>query len=139
MLHLKNRCCFSVLFTLLVACCMCLTFAGSGCESSIAMPEKPANNATVSGTVTLDGKPVSGANVGFFSMQFGMAGHTTLDKEGNFKLPDPIAPGDYQIYFLTDNGQPLRGMPAKYMSETSSDHSVSVKEGENQLVIEIKS
>lgn len=141
MLHLKNRgrCSVQFKFTLLITYFVCLAFTVSGCESSIAVPEKPADNATVSGTVTLNGKPVSGGNVGFYSMQFGMAGHTALDKEGKFTFADPIAPGDYQVYFITDNGKPLRGMPAKYMSETSSDFSVPVKDGENQLVIDIKS
>ena len=123
--------------TLLIVCVACFTF--SGCESTLDIPEKPADNATVSGTVTLNGKPVTGGNVGFFSMQFGMAGHAALDKEGKFTLPDPIAPGDYQIYFMTDSGQPLGRMPAKYMSETSSDFKVSVKESENQLSIDLKS
>ncbi|WP_339735431.1 hypothetical protein [uncultured Gimesia sp.] len=141
MLHLKNccRCSVQFKFTLLITYFVCLAFTVSGCESSIAVPEKPADNSAVSGTVTLNGKPVSGGEVGFFSLQFGMAGQAALDKDGKFKLSDPIAPGDYRIYFLSGNGQPLRGMPVKYMSETSSDYSVAVKDGENQLVIEIKS
>ncbi|QDU07120.1 hypothetical protein [Gimesia aquarii] len=139
MLHLKIRRIRSIAFrsTLLIAFVASLIF--TGCESTLDVPEKPADNATVSGTVTLNGKPVSGGNVGFYSMQFGMAGQAALDKEGKFTLSEPIAPGDYQIYFMTDNGQPLRGIPAKYMSETSSDYSVTVKESNNQLAIDLKS
>ena len=139
MLHLNNSRSHSTAMrsTLLIVCVACFTF--TGCESTSDIPEKPADNATVSGTVTLNGKPVTGGNVGFFSMQFGMAGHAVLDKDGKFTLPDPIAPGDYQIYFMTDNGQPLGRIPAKYMSETSSDFKVSVKESKNQLSIDLKS
>lgn len=117
-------------------------FAGlvlAGCEASLETPEKPADSATVSGTVKLNGKPVTSGQVGFFSMKFGMAGQADLDGEGNFTLPDPIAPGEYRIYFIPQNGQAPDGMPAKYMSETSSDYSVPVEASYNQLVIDIKS
>lgn len=124
----------SIISVVLLAC---LTL--SGCESSLDMPEKPADSATVSGTVTLNGKPVTAGKVGFYSLQFGMAGQAALDNAGKFTLPDPVAPGDYRIYFMGKNGQPPSGMPVKYMSETSSDYSVSVKENDNQLTIDLKS
>lgn len=139
MLHLKISRIHSIAFRsiLFIAFVACLTF--TGCESTLDVPEKPADNAAVSGTVTLNGKPVSGGEVGFFSLQFGMAGQATLDKEGKFTLSEPIAPGDYRVYFLSSNGRPLSGMPAKYMSETSSDYSVTVKESDNQVTIDLKS
>lgn len=111
----------------------------TGCEASLETPEKPADNATVSGTVKLNGKPVKTGQVGFFSMKFGMAGQADLDAEGKFTLPDPIAPGEYRIYFIPQNGQAPGGMPEKYMSETSSDYSVPVQANDNQLSIDIKS
>ncbi|WP_417393069.1 hypothetical protein [Gimesia sp.] len=111
----------------------------TSCEASLETPEKPDDNATVSGTVTLNGKPVTSGQVGFFSMNFGMAGQADLDGEGKFTLPDPIAPGEYRIYFIPQNGQAPGGMPAKYMSETSSDYSVPVEASDNQLTIDIKS
>ncbi|QDT95103.1 hypothetical protein [Gimesia aquarii] len=137
--HVKTHCCRSVEFRILIASFLCLTFTSVGCESKIAVPEKPADSAKVSGLVTLNGKPVSGGEVGFFSLQFGMAGQAALDKEGKFTLSEPIAPGDYRIYFLSGDSRPLNGMPAKYMSETSSDFSVTVKESDNQLTIDLKS
>lgn len=141
MLHLKNRRCryVEINYILHVVCFACIIFMSTGCESTIAVPEKPGYSATVSGRVTLNGKPVNGGEVGFFSLQFGMAGQAELDKDGKFTLADPIAPGDYRIYFLSGNGQPLNGMPTKYMSETSSDFTVSVKESDNQLTIDLKS
>jgi len=111
----------------------------AGCEASLETPEKPADNATVSGTVKLNGQPVTTGEVGFFSMKFGMVGQASLDGEGKFTLPDPIAPGEYRIYFIPQNGQAPGGMPAKYMSETSSDYSVPVKANDNQVSIDIKS
>lgn len=111
----------------------------TGCEASLETPEKPDDNATVSGTVTLNGKPVTSGQVGFFSLKFGMAGQAELNGEGKFTLPDPIAPGEYRVYFITDNGQPPGGMPAKYMSETSSDYTVPVQPSANQVSIDIKS
>lgn len=129
----------TVVFKSLVSAVLLACLTLTGCESSLEMPEKPADNATVSGIVTLNGKPVTAGEVGFYSLQFGMAGQAALDNEGKFSLPDPVAPGDYRIYFMGRNGQPPSGMPAKYMSETSSDYSVSVKENDNQLTIDLKS
>ncbi|WP_154934985.1 hypothetical protein [Gimesia maris] len=111
----------------------------TGCEASLETPENPADNATVSGTVKLNGKPVKTGQVGFFSLKFGMAGQAELNGEGKFTLPDPIAPGEYRIYFAPQNGQTPGGMPEKYMTETSSDYIVTVKDGANQLSIDIKS
>lgn len=126
-------------FLFVIAGSLTLPLFGSGCESSIPQPEKPADSSTVSGTVTLNGKPVGGGEIGLYSLQFGMAGQAALDPEGKFKLSDPIAPGEYRVYFFAGNGQSLSSMPTKYMSETSSDYTVSVKEGDNALTVDIKS
>ncbi len=123
----------SIMFAALVACLLL-----TGCEKTLDIPEKPADSATISGTVTLNGKPLSGGNVAFYSLQFGMAGQSPLDSQGKFALPDPVAPGEYRIFFITGNGQPLSGMPAKYMSETSSDYDITVEGSDNQLAIDIK-
>ena len=57
-----------------------------------------------------------------------------LDKKGEFTIADPVAPGDYQVFFIG-----TKGMPDKYISETSSDYIVTVKDEANQLTIDIKS
>tara|TARA_R110002111_G_scaffold126741_5_gene191428 strand:- start:5609 stop:6034 length:426 start_codon:yes stop_codon:yes gene_type:complete len=126
---------FKSITSVVLVACLLLT----GCEKTLDVPEKPADSATLAGTVTLNGKPLSGGNVGFYSLQFGMAGQAPLDNEGKFTLPDPVAPGAYRIFFITGNGQSLSGMPAKYMSETSSDYDITVEGSDNQLAIDIKS
>lgn len=105
-----------------------------GCEASLETPEKPVDTATVSGTVTLNGSPVTTGQVGLYSLSFGSLVQGELDKEGKFTILDPVAPGDYQVFFIG-----TKGMPAKYTTETSSDYVVTVKNEANQLSIDIKS
>lgn len=131
---LKTRrylCCHSSLCLLLT---LSLGALLAGCEASLETPEKPADTATVSGTVTLNGSPVTTGQVGLYSLSFGTLVQGELDKEGKFTITDPVAPGDYQVFFIS-----TKGMPAKYMTETSSDYTVTVKGEANQLSIDIKS
>ncbi|HBL42582.1 hypothetical protein [Gimesia sp.] len=97
-------------------------------------PEKPADTASVSGKVTLNGSPVTSGQVGLYSVDYGTLIQGDLDKKGEFTIADPVAPGDYQVFFIG-----TKGMPDKYISETSSDYIVTVKDEANQLTIDIKS
>tara|TARA_R110000868_G_scaffold411659_1_gene707070 strand:- start:128874 stop:129224 length:351 start_codon:yes stop_codon:yes gene_type:complete len=106
----------------------------SGCEAKLETPEKPADSATVSGKVTLNGSPVTTGQIGLYSIDYGTLLQGELDKKGEFTITDPVAPGDYQVFFIG-----TKGMPGKYMSETSSDYIVPVKDEANQLSIDIKS
>jgi hypothetical protein len=116
---------------------MLILFSGtvlSGCEAKLETPEKPADTATVSGKVTLNGSPVTSGQVGLYSLDYGTLIQGDLDKKGEFTIADPVAPGDYQVFFIG-----TKGMPDKYLSETSSDYIVPVKNEANQLSIDIKS
>lgn len=128
-----KRCLFrrTSLHLLMTLACAIIQF---GCEAKLETPEKPADTATVSGTVTLNGSPVTTGQVGLYSLSHGTLIQSELDSKGKFTLADPVAPGDYQVFFIG-----TQGMPAKYMSETSSDYIVPVKESENELTIDIKS
>ncbi|WP_339683323.1 hypothetical protein [Gimesia maris] len=118
-------------------CLMLILLSGtvlSGCEAKLETPEKPADSATVSGKVTLNGSPVTTGQIGLYSIDYGTLLQGELDKKGEFTITDPVAPGDYQVFFIG-----TKGMPGKYMSETSSDYIVPVKDEANQLSIDIKS
>ena len=64
------------LFALLGATCVLL-----GCSGSKELPRSP-----VKGRITLGGKPVSGATVGFESKGIGVAQTTTTDEDGKYEF-----------------------------------------------------
>ena len=68
-----------------IACCICLLAAGCG-------PGRPAT-VPVKGTVTLDGKPVAGAQVMLMPQQGGRPAQGLTDGSGRFAL-ETFAPGD---------------------------------------------
>lgn len=112
--------------------------------------------AAVSGTITLDGKPVSGASVFFvpsagsdsasasqpFTRAFG-----TTDSRGNYvlyyaraKTGARVGEYDVKISKITINDQqdkPVQGLPAKYNED--SNLKAVVKTGANQLSFDLES
>ena len=50
----------------------------------------------VSGTITMDGKPLAGADVNFVTEQF--VGYGKTDAQGNFELVQGAAPGPNKVY-----------------------------------------
>ena len=113
--------------------------------------------APVSGVVTLDGKPVEGAAVGFVAVGDGPVANGTTDAEGRYTLtclnqsgavvgdykvvvskmidhairPDStIAPGGSKIQWFT---------PPKYAKIGTTDLKATVKAGTNDIPLELKS
>jgi hypothetical protein len=81
--------------------------AGAGCESK----GKPVK---VEGTVTLDGKPLSGASVTFNPVGGGRPSVGTTDSSGHFQLTtfntgDGALPGDYKVTVRKDDGDSSAG------------------------------
>lgn len=127
--------------TLLVSCCISLALVG--CSN-------PNPVGTVKGTATVKGKPYSKAAVMFVSLETGHGASGDLDAEGKFQLSDPLPVGKYTVYFAPKSIAPEdataapipmqmdKVVPDKYWSESSSDIKVDVKEGANEVPVEIK-
>ena len=101
----------------------------------------------VAGTVTYKGKPVGNAAVFLVDSGQGAGGGSTLSAEGQFTLEQPIPVGTYKVFLgpmveESADGQPKEStppkVPAKYLKDASSDVSVEIKEGENELTVELK-
>jgi hypothetical protein len=113
----------------------------TGCKT-----EKHA--ASVTGTVTYNGKPQTSGSVNFLSST-GSAAQAVLDSAGGYKISGPLDPGDYRVYLLapvpeqqrpgTKTPAPPRfAVAAKFLSPSSSGVTVSLKPGPNQVPIELK-
>lgn len=119
-----------------------LAAALSGCSGS--------NAASVSGTITLDGQPLPGANVSFYPDEGANApAYGQTDSQGRYSLStgseSGLAPGKYvavvvatkepaQPYDATGaEVPPTLVTPAKYSDANKSDLKVEVKAGRNDI------
>lgn len=103
---------------------------------------------TVTGTVQLDGKPYSDADVIFLSLDSGKGATGAVQADGSFTLSDPIPVGIYQIFLAPkappegqDEPTPVKidqSVPDKYWNESSTDLSTQITEGENTVLVELK-
>ncbi len=103
---------------------------------------------TVSGTVTLDGKPYVDASVIFFSPATGQGGSANINPDGTFQLPKPIEVGEYIVYLAprleedpAAEPKPVSidsTVPEKYWSEATSDIRCEIKAGANQVPVELR-
>ncbi len=104
----------------------------------------------VQGTVTLDGQPFTQGSVVFFSAVGVPAGVAKLGLSGQFSLDEPLPVGEYQVAIQPGEdelpagaenpnpGPPAVSVPPKYMSETTSGLTATVKEGENSFPFDMK-
>ena len=111
-----------------------------GCGSA-----KPTG--TVKGTVTLNGVPYADAAVIFLSLETGQGDSTDIQAGGAFQLPTPLVTGTYTVYLApkaveaSDQPKPVsidQAVPDKYWNEAASDIKIEVKEGENNVKVELK-
>jgi hypothetical protein len=97
--------------------------------------------ASVSGRVTLDGKPLKGATVGFYPPQ-GRGSHGVTDDDGRYELhythsKAGVPPGKCIVRITTaDPNRPER-LPAKYHEQ--SELSEEVKPSNNVFDFDLKS
>ncbi len=115
----------------------------AGCDSGPA-------TGSVSGTVTLDGKPYEKGIVNLIDVQTGQAGNAEVSAGGKFSLSSPIRVGTYSVFMTpvappmpTDGSPPPpvqvdQSLPDKYRNEAMTDIKVEVKEGSNTVKIEMK-
>ncbi|WP_437229077.1 carboxypeptidase-like regulatory domain-containing protein [Planctomicrobium sp. SH661] len=101
----------------------------------------------VSGNVTFAGKPLATGRVNFISEALGAGASGTLNADGSYTLEGPIPVGDYRAYVTfnippskvgTPEGNVLKAVPKKYQAMETSGLEFQVKEGKNQLLLELK-
>lgn len=112
----------------------------------IAGCSQPIPTGTVKGNVTFNGESYIDAAVVFLSMQTGAASSSDIQPDGSYTLPDPLPTGTYNVYLAPKsipddvNGEPVpvyadKSVPEKYWSESSTDITAQVNEGENTIPI----
>ena len=98
----------------------------------------------VSGTVMLNGSPLTSGQVIFFTAETGSSGMAQVDESGHYEIRDLAAPGEYTV---TVTGQepmpdgppvPPSKIPAKYESASTSGLTLSLKPGANTFDIDLK-
>ncbi len=118
---------------------LCLVCGGCG---------KSEPTGTVQGNVTWNDAPYADASVVFTSLDTGRGGVAPIQSDGTFRIETPLPVGTYKVYLEPkaleeEMGQPqpiaMGGeVPAKYWDEASSDISIEVKEGENDVTVPLK-
>jgi hemoglobin len=110
-------------------------------ESKVKPDGKEAGGkGTVKGTVTLDGKPLTGAAITFFAAD-GSVRTGLLDDEGKFQL-GRLAPGRYKVVIETvlPGGAPAKErLPAKYSDPEKSALQFEVTGQEQAADFDLKS
>jgi hypothetical protein len=106
---------------------------------------------TVKGKVLLDGQPYSEAAVAFISLDTGQAGVAQVNPDATFQLTTPLPVGSYRVYLeppdadaqaTAEQPKPVamdKTVPEKYWNEASTDITIDITEGENDVTVELKS
>lgn len=100
----------------------------------------PVPTGTVTGSVSVKGKPFTDGMVVFFSPEQGMGSPAFIDAQGTFVTVTPIPIGNYSIYFDKKPAEqggvatpgPPDGVPAEYAALHTSPLKMEVVEGENK-------
>lgn len=103
---------------------------------------------TVTGKVTLDGKPLAGVMVQFHPLSEGRPGSGVTDKDGNYVLTydggakgTKVGPNKVEINTIWPDGEPEPGqneqIPAKYNSATTLQE--VIKKGSNAFDFALQS
>jgi hypothetical protein len=103
----------------------------------------------VSGKVTFQGKAVTNGQISLNLKGKGVAQSAKLDQEGAFTMATPMPPGTYHVTYVPPTPEPqdpTKGarpavesvVPKKYEDLQTTDASVEVKAGNNDLSIQFK-
>jgi hypothetical protein len=100
-------------------------------------------SSSVDGTVTVAGKPATGAIINFLNATTGDIGSAELDGSGGFKISEGLPPGTYKVFVVPKTNAakpPMPGeaaapaqesaIPQKYRSE-ATDLTYEIKPGKN--------
>jgi hypothetical protein len=106
-----------------------------GCGSS---KQEDPNRASISGTVTYDGKPLPAGSVTFASTEGNLASTVSINENGRYSTDRaPLGPNQVTIDTASIKyGNPAKfiAIPAKYADPTQSGFTVDVKPGVNENV-----
>lgn len=110
--------------------------------------------SSVTGTVTLDGKPVNRGNVTFIPVKDGVTAYGTIGSDGSYSINTGsntgVVPGDY-IVLVVVNGDippavagkapepPKPLSPPKYAIKETSDLKATIKSGSNVVPLNMVS
>ena len=129
---------------------ICLASLSVGCLLAAMGCSESQPMGTVKGTVSVKGKPYTDAAVMFVSTASGQGSGGDIGADGSFTLADPLPVGTYTVYFAPKSIAPEdataapvpihmdKSVPEKYWNEASSDIKVEVKEGDNNIPVEVK-
>jgi hypothetical protein len=103
---------------------------------------------TVSGKLTIGGAaPTEPTRVTFINNSIGQGAGGTVGNDGSYSLEAPLPPAEYTVFVskvLSDTGGPvstakelLMSVPKEFRSEETSPLKHAVKEGKNEINIEI--
>ena len=121
---------------LLVAVCVSVT----GCGDSLG--------SQVTGTVTIDGKPLATGGVSFHPVDKGPVATAQIQEDGSYELKTgkqhSLPPGEYRVTVMavevipprTKQGMPMPGrrlVPARYGELAQTDLHATVQPGSNQV------
>lgn len=109
---------------------------------------KDVPRGEVSGSVLYKGKPVTSGNVSLYSPLAGTGSDGTIQPDGSFSIKR-IQTGSYQVSVTppeqvppaegeTPKPQPKFSLPAKYTQGTTSGLTFEVKEGPNELKLDLQ-
>ena len=129
---------------MVLTCLLTVLFVGCG--------EAPIPTGTVKGKVTLDDAPYAeDGSVVFMSTDTGQAGTADIQSDGTFSLTDPLQVGSYAVFIGPKSAESEDGMqepseekideslPEKYTNEASTDIKIEIVEGENDVLVPMKS
>lgn len=126
------------------ASAVCLLCLLAGCGGAQA-ESKPMG--TVSGSVTLKGKPLTDCRVNLISDQLGASAGGDLQADGSFTLDGPVPAGNYAVFitmpeiFTPAQAQSKSGLssvPKKYRSQSTTDLKADIQQGENKVDFDLK-
>ncbi len=116
-----------------------VTLAITGCGRS-DLPEL----GRVQGTVTLDGKPIPNAAIGFYPLSGGRQALAIFDQDGHYELTfvngvEGAKTGMSEVtVFWPDGSTPTAKIPAKYNSKTELQFEVKPGKNTHNLTLESK-
>ncbi len=116
---------FAIRYTGVVVACA-LALAGAGAQAPAADPP-----ASVSGRITLDGRPLPGGRI-FFHVGDDQLVGAKLKADGTFKI-DRVPVGTHKVTVES------KAAPARYASEDQSALRVETKAGANVLDFDLRS
>ncbi len=129
---------------------LCL-WMGAGCSSEVKKDVGPTG--TVSGVVKVKGAPLTSGRVNFTKAEGDAGGSGAMGQGGQYKLDEPIPVGEYTVFIsfefspeamklgegmTEDVLKIVDSVPKKYRNPKTSKVSKSVKEGTNEISIELK-